>query len=412
MLQTQLIKKFFSTNQQPLLKGIRVIDLSRILAGPFGTMYLSDLGAEVIKIESFEGDETRKWGPPFANKEDSSYFLCVNRNKKSICLNLKSQEGQKIVHELVQKSDIVAENYSQGVTQKLNLDYETLNKINQRIIYASISGYGDTGPMSQSPAFDLVMQARSGFMHISGQPDGPPTKMGFAVSDVLTGLNLANGILAALYYRQVTGRGMHVKTSLQESSIGSLVNISSQYLNGGQAGRRMGNNHPSIVPYGVYKVKNDEYIVLGSATNDQFKRFCKVIGIEEILSDEKFKNNSDRVKNRVELDEIINKALQNFEAKQLTQLLEENKIPGGNIYNIQQMFEDEQVKHLQMAEEVESTKYPNLKLVRNPINYSEGIKAKMVEPPSLNEHCDYVLSDILQYSQNKINQLRDQKVIL
>ncbi|KRX07234.1 Cyclic nucleotide-binding protein [Pseudocohnilembus persalinus] len=408
-----------------VLKGIRVLDLSRILVGPICSMQLSDLGAEVIKIEGFEGDETRKWGPPFlensnatkSQKLDSSYFMSVNRNKKSMCLNLKKKEGQEIIYELAKQSDIVIENFSNGVTKRLQIDYENLKKVKNDIIYSTITGYGHTGPKQNYHAFDLVMQAEAGYMFITGEQNGQPSKLGFAITDVLAGLYSTTGLLAALYNREKTGKGCHVYTSLYETALASLVNIASQYLNGNKAHQRMGNQHPSIVPYATYMCGDGQYAVLALGTDSQFKNFCQIVGIpEEIYKSEDFITNKQRVKNREKMGEIIENYLKSWKCQELIQKLNEQKIPCGMVNSIDQIFSqnNQQLQDLNLIQTIKSQNYKeDIKLIRNPLNYSDNtILGDIMEPPKLNQHANYVLNDLLQFNEDKISKLRNNKVIL
>lgn len=395
--------------KSPILKGIRVLDLSRILVGPLSSMILSDLGAEVIKIESFDGDETRKWGPPF-NKGSSTYYLSINRNKKSLCLNLKNPSGLSVLYDLVKKSDIFLENFSSSVPKALKIDYETLKTMNPRLIYGSVTGYGKTGPLAQNPGFDATIQSFSGLMHITGQPDGEPTRVGVAITDVLTGQMLTNGILAGLYQREKTGEGVYVRTSLLETALSSLVNITSAYLNGGISPQRIGNHHPSIVPYGTYKVKGGKYITIACGTDGQFQAFMKILGLSDLKG---FETNKERVVKRKELNSILNVALESLELNELVKRLNESKIPAAPLNDIPAALENEQVKALGTVKEVrESKNHENVKLVKSPLNFEGFEEGPFEEPPVLNENAEEILKKILGYSDNKIQDLIKEKAIL
>lgn len=254
-----------------------MLDLSRIIVGPYATMVLSDFGAEVIKVEHPDGDETRKWGPPWKDGV-SCYFMSINRNKKSINLDLKKPEAREVIYRLAANCQVVIENFVPGTTERLKVDFESISKVNPTVVYCSISGYGDTGPKAHQPAFDQVVQGEAGFMHLTGGPQTDPYKMGFAIADVLTGLHSATAILGALNYAKETKKPIHVKTSLIEASVASLINQASNYLNGGSNPRRLGNNHPNIVPYGVFKCL-DNYITVAGGTDKQYESLCKVLNI-------------------------------------------------------------------------------------------------------------------------------------
>ena len=406
------INSFGTSSSPPILHGIRVLDLSRILVGPYATMYLGDLGAEIIKLESPDGDETRRWGPPFCGP-DSTYYLSVNRLKKSIVIDLKKPEGLNIVYDLIKKSDILVENFATGVTERLKIDYNTIKPLNEKIIYASITGYGSNGPHSEKPGFDLITQAISGYMHITGEqePHSQPMKVGVAITDVLTGLNIVNGILAALYSRKLTGKGQKVETSLLESSISSLVNIASAYLNADLEAKRYGNHHPSIVPYGVYKVGKNDHLAIACATNKHFMIMCEAIGRKDISENEKFKSNGLRVHNRNELNSLLEIEFEKFDFETLIKLLEKNKIPCGPINNISKLFNDEQVKALKVVEKIEDENHGDLQLIRNPLKFSESSMAKLTSPPTLGQNTVEILTQILGYEIDLIEELRMKKVI-
>ena len=397
------------SKKAPILQGIRILDVSRILVGPLSSMILSDLGAEVIKVESFEGDETRKWGPPY-NNSSSTYFLSINRNKKSIALNLKTPEGLQTLYDLAKISDIFLENFSISVAKSLKIDYDTLKLINSRLIYGSVSGYGDKGPLANSPGFDATIQSYSGLMHITGAPDGEPTRVGVAITDVLTGYIITNGILAGLFHREKTGEGSYVKTSLLETALSSLVNINSAYLNGGVSPKRIGNHHPSIVPYGTYCVKDEKYMTIACGTDQQFQGFMRVLGLEIT---KEFENNQERVKNRKKLNEILNEELKKYELEDIVKKLQDAKIPAMPLNDVKAALESPQVKAMGIVKRVEDVKnHKELKFVKTPLNF-EGFEEKtMEEPPMLNEHVNYVLKDLLKYDDEKIQELVRKNAVL
>ena len=292
------------------LAGIRILDLSRVLAGPFCTMILGDLGAEVIKVEAPGGsDETRKWGPPF-EKGISAYYLCANRNKKSITVNLKSEEGIRIIKELVKDCDVIINNFKTGTMERFGIGFETLANINPRIIYCSITGFGETGPYKDQPGYDFIIQAMSGLMSITGDESSGPQKLGVAITDVLTGLYACIGIQAALLERERSGKGQKIDLSLYDSAVSALVNIGSNYLMTGKVPSRLGNQHANIVPYQAFQTQ-DGYIVIAVGNDHQFRVFCEIIGRSDLADDERFRTNPDRVKNRDVLIPILQDAFVN-----------------------------------------------------------------------------------------------------
>ncbi|HEX9090352.1 MAG TPA: CoA transferase, partial [Anaerolineales bacterium] len=295
-----------------LLEGVRVLDLSRVLAGPYCTMMLGDLGADIIKIEApGSGDDTRQWGPPFAPGGESAYFLCVNRNKRSMTLNLKSEQGIRILKELIQRSDILVENFRVGTLEKWGLDYDSLQLIKPGLIYCSITGYGYTGPSRNLPGYDFIIQAQGGVMSITGPEQGQPYKVGVAIADITAGLFACNAILAGLFANQRTGAGQRIDISLLDAQLAWLANVGSNYLISGEKPRRYGNAHPNIVPYQTFKAK-DGYFALAVGNDGQWRQFCDGAGVTEWAEDERFKNNAKRVKNRKMLipmlDELFGQA--------------------------------------------------------------------------------------------------------
>ena len=287
---------------QPL-SGIRVLDLSRVLAGPYCTMVLGDLGADVIKVESPEGDETRGWGPPFASGE-SAYYLCVNRNKRSIVVDFKTEEGRRLLYEAVKQSDVLVENFRPSTLARFSLDYESLAAINPTLIYCSITGFGQTGPLRDKPGYDFMIQAMGGLMSVTGEPDGEPMKVGVAVADLFAGQNAAIAILAALQARTQTGRGQHLDISLFDSQVAMLANVASNYLISGKLPRRYGNAHANIVPYQSFKAI-DAWFVLAVGNDKQFEKLCVVIGTSDLADDTRFATNQGRVEHRQELIPLL-----------------------------------------------------------------------------------------------------------
>ncbi|KAK5897718.1 hypothetical protein CgunFtcFv8_015198 [Champsocephalus gunnari] len=323
------------------LHGLRVLDLTRVLAGPFASMILGDLGAEVIKVERpGAGDDTRSWGPPFVGSE-SAYFLSVNRNKKSICVDLKNPRGASVIRELAAVCDVLMENFLPGKLSSLGLGFDQLTRVNPRLVFCSISGYGQTGPLSQSPGYDSIASAVSGMMHITGPEDGGPVRPGVAMTDLATGLYAHGAIMAALLQRERTGRGAHIDCNLLSSQVSCLTHIAANFLNAGQEAKRWGTAHQSIVPYQGFSTR-DGHIVVAAGNNTQFIRVCEVLQLKELAEDPKYTTNTLRVQHRKELlHTLSHRLLQETTADWLTQF-EGSGVPVGPINNIQEVFSNPQ----------------------------------------------------------------------
>lgn len=392
------------------LSGYRVLDLSRILAGPYGAMMLGDQGAEVIKVERpGTGDDTRTWGPPFAGGE-SAYYLCCNRNKKSIAVDLKSPAGVNVVKELAKVSDVLIENFTPGLMKRFGLDYETLREINPRLVYASISAYGQDGPYRDRPGYDMVLSAVGGLMFITGERDGNPCKVGVAITDVLTGVHTAGAITSALLWRERSGRGQYLDISLLDIQVSGLANIASNYLVAGQEAKRWGTAHPSIIPYQVFGTK-DRPIAIAVANQKMWINFCKLIGKEEWMDDPRFESNPKRVENREALLPLLNDVMAQKTCDEWMELFVETAIPCGPVNDMQHLFADEQVLHRNMIAEVPHPTIGTLRLGGIPIKYSETPATIRLHPPLLGEHTDEVLADVLGYAPEKIEALKQQGAI-
>lgn len=395
---------------QPL-EGIRVVDLTRVLAGPYCTMMLGDMGAEIIKIEQpGTGDETRGWGPPFAPNSDSAYFMAINRNKKSITLNLKHEEGKKILKELILKSDILVENFRVGTLDKLGFSYKEVEKMNPKMIYCSITAFGDTGPYAKQGGYDVIVQGMAGIMSVTGEPDGPPVKVGVPIVDVTAGMFGTSGILAALYAREKTNRGQYVVTSLLEAQLAWLVNVASNYLISGNLPKRYGNGHPNISPYEPYKAK-DDYFIVAVGNEKLWSIFCKIINKEELITDEKFKINAHRLMHRKELNDILEKVFLEKTAKEWTKLFLDSGIPAGPINNLEQVFSDPQVLAREMLTEIDHPQAGKIKMVGVPIKFSDTQTKISLPPPMLGEHTDEILTRFSGYRQEQIKTLKELGVI-
>jgi crotonobetainyl-CoA:carnitine CoA-transferase CaiB-like acyl-CoA transferase len=399
-----------SEAQRGALDGLRVLDLTRILAGPLCTMMLGDMGADVIKVEPpGTGDDTRTWGPPFAAKE-SAYFLGINRNKRSMTLNMAVQAGQEILAKLIPQSDVLVENFKVGTLEKWGFGNEWLQKHAPRVIRCSITGYGSTGPKAGLPGYDFILQAESGLMSICGDADGSPMKYGVAIVDICTGMLACNSILAALQARHTTGKGQHVEVSLFDSSLAMLANVASNHLISGRDARRFGNGHPNIVPYTAYSVK-DGMIAVAVGNDAQFARFATLLGKPGWAKDPLYATNPDRVTNRDALDASITAILKTGSAQEWLEKLTAAGIPCGKINSVAEALAS---PHAQAREMVRSVHHPtagDVKTLGIPFRFSETPASVRRPPPTLGQHTEQILRDMLELSQSRVDELRAAKVI-
>lgn len=392
------------------LDGIRVLDLTRVLAGPYCTMFLGDLGAEVVKVEQpGVGDDTRGWGPPFAGGE-SAYFLCVNRNKKSITVDLKSQEGIALLRRLAESADVLVENFRPRTMDRLGLGEAELRARNPQLIFASLSGFGADGPMSDWPGYDLIVQAWGGLMSITGMPDGEPTKVGVAIIDLVAGLMLGKAIVAALFAREKLGCGQKIDTSLLEAEVACLINVGSNYLLEGKIPRRWGNSHPSIVPYQSFK-SADGYLVVGVASEAIWRRFCGALGRSELADNPRFAKNSNRVKNRAELIRILADIFVTRPTDGWLKLLTEANVPSAPVQTIDQVFSAPQVLQRNMLVEVEHPKSGTVRMAGIPVKFSATPAAIRLPPPMLGQNSREVLESWLGMKPEQIQELKRRGVI-
>ncbi len=392
------------------LNGIRVLDLTRVLAGPYCTMFLGDLGAEVVKVEQpGVGDDTRGWGPPFVGGE-SAYFLCVNRNKKSITIDLKSAEGVQLLRRLAASADVLIENFRPGTMERLGLGEKELRVINPRLIFASLSGFGADGPMSDAPGYDLIVQAWGGLMSITGQPDGEPTKVGVAIIDLVAGLMLGKAISAALFAREKLGVGQKIDTSLLEAEIACLINVGSNYLIDGRIPQRWGNAHPSIVPYQSFKTA-DGYLVIGGASEVIWRRLCQAMSRPDLADDPRFVKNSDRVENRVTLIGILGEIFAGRDTVTWLGLLNEAGVPCAPVQTVDQVFKAPQVLHRNMLAKIKHTTAGTVSMAGIPVKFSVTPASIRIPPPLLGEHTGEVLTSWIGIGSEELGELQRKSVI-
>ena len=358
------------------LAGLKVVELARILAGPWAGQTLADLGADVIKVESPAGDDTRQWGPPFVTNPDGSsdaaYFHAANRGKQSVVIDFRTEEGQAAVRELVANADVLIENFKVGGLRKYGLDYDSLKKVNPRLVYCSITGFGQDGPYAHRAGYDFIIQGMSGIMDLTGEPEGAPQKIGVAFADIFTGVYAVIGIQAALAQRERTGRGQHVDMSLMDCMVGVLANQGMNYLVSGTSPTRLGNAHPNIVPYQVFPT-SDGWFILAVGNDRQFQRFYELMGLNDLGGDDRFATNAGRVAHKAELSEIISAATRSWTRDDLLAALEKQGIPGGPINTVADAFADPQVEHRHMQIEYERPDGGQpLQGIRTPIRFSDA----------------------------------------
>lgn len=399
------------------LAGLRVLDLSRVLAGPACTQILGDLGADIIKVERpGVGDDTRKWGPPFLkdahgnDTKESAYYLSCNRNKRSIAIDMHSVEGQDLIHRLLEKSDILIENFKAGDLKKYGLDYDSVHARHPHVIYASITGFGQNGPLSSEPGYDLLVQAMGGLMAITGEPDGAPMKVGVALSDVMTGLYAAIGILAALHARQATGKGQHVDVALLDCTLASLTNLAQYYLTAGVPAPRYGNAHSTIVPYQAFEA-SDGWIVVAVGNDKQFQRFVQGIGHGEWAADPRFATNSARVKHRDTLVPLIAEAIKTRETAAWIDLMREIDVPCGPVNRMDQVFALDQIAAREMKITMEHSSGSAIDLVGSPLKLSDTQTEYRLPPPVEGQDTAEILKDILGLDEGDIKKLAASGVV-
>lgn len=389
-----------------LLDGIIVIDLTRVLAGPYATMMLGDLGAEIIKVEApGKGDDTRHWGPPFTESGESSYFLSANRNKRSISLNLKSENGKKVLSDLIRKADVLIENFKVGTLEKMGFDYDKLQQLRPGLIYCTITGFGYSGPYKDLPGYDFIVQALGGMMAITGPADGEPTRVGVAITDLMTGIFASNAIMAALVGRnQGKNQGQRIDMSLLDTQIASLAYVANNYLISGTEPVRFGNGHPSIVPYQSFKT-NDSYIAFAVGNDSQWEKFCIGINRADLQIDPDYRKNTDRVQNRDVLIPILEEIFLSKSTPEWLQLCKNIGIPAAPINKISEVFNDPQVLARERVIEYNHPTAGKIPLIASPMNIPTQPATIRYPPPLLGEHNEEILKNFLGYDENQYNML-------
>jgi len=403
------------------LSHIRVLDLSRVLAGPWAGQNLADLGAEVIKVERpGAGDDSRAFGPPWVkdregrDTKDSAYYTSANRGKKSVTLNISKPEGQKLVRELAGISDVLIENYKFGDLARYGLSYDDLKTINPRLVYCSVTGFGQTGPWRERPGYDFMIQGMGGMMSVTGEPDGAPgggpQRAGVPVADIITGMYASIAICAALAHRAESGVGQHLDLALLDSQIALLAYQNTNYFSTGKPPKRIGNLHPNIVPYQPFRTK-DGSIILACGNDNLYRKFCEVAGCVELAGDARFASNGKRVENRAELTRLLQAIFVKKNTREWVELLEAAGVPNGPINDVAQVFEEPQVKARGVRIELEHPVAGKLPLVASPMRFSGTPLEHRLAPPTLGQHTDEILRDVLQVPEAQIARLRAEGVV-
>jgi len=403
------------------LSHIRVLDLSRVLAGPWCTQNLADLGADVIKVEKpGSGDDTRAWGPPYLKDAggndtgESAYYLSCNRGKRSLALDIAHPEGRRVVRELARHCDVLVENFKVGGLAKYGLDWDSLRTLNPRLVYCSITGFGQDGPYAARAGYDFIVQGMGGLMSVTGEPDGVPgggpQKVGVAVADLFTGMYATVAVLAALTFREQSGEGQHIDLSLLDAQVAMLANQNMNYLTTGQAPARRGNAHPNIVPYQTFATA-DGHVILAVGNDAQFRRFCELAGCAGLADDARFAANRDRVANRTALVPLLEPLLRQRTTHAWVEALEDAGVPCGPINRLGEVFADPQVRHRGMRIDLPHALAGSVPLVANPIRLSASPLEYASAPPLLGQHTNEILHELLGLPQAELARLRDQGVI-
>lgn len=399
------------------LKGIRVVDLSRILAGPWASQMLADMGAEVIKVERpKKGDDTRHWGPPFIKPAQgdepaqAAYYHCANRNKQSIAIDITQAQGQKVIKDMIAKADVLIENYKVGGLEKYGLSYQQVKAINPKLVYCSITGFGQSGPYAHKAGYDAMIQGEGGLMSLTGEPAGSPMKVGVAVIDVMTGLYSANAILAALMARNHTEQGQHIDIALLDVQVATLANQAMNYLATDENPTRLGNGHPNIVPYQTFAT-NDGSLILAIGNDQQFEKFCHAAKCSELATDSFYQTNQLRVENRTMLIPILAGIIANKSTEYWVATLEAIAVPCGPVNTLEQVFKHPQVQHRRMVKQIPNKDGTLIKTVASPINLSETPIQYKHAAPNIGEHTQQILSQFLAYDEESIKVLVTSRIV-
>ncbi len=391
------------------LQGIRIIDLSMMLAGPSGSMLMGDLGAEIIKVEPIQGDETRD-SPPYYYGDSSAYFWSINRNKKSVAIDLKSQEGRQVLYDLVKNSDVVYDNYRPGVLERLQIDYETLKRHNPQIICCSTSTFGYNGPYRDRPGYDLIVQAMSGGMSITGEPGGSPVRAGIPLGDLVGGLLAVHGVLAAYIHRQKTGQGQRLEVSLLDGQVYLLTYVAQYYFHSGKIPGPIGSGHQSLVPYQAFKTK-DIHIVIVAHQDHHFQRLCQALGKPEWSADPRFATRKARLENKSILIPMMESHLQTKGGDEWLEAIHKVGVPAGPINTLDRVLSDPQVLAREMVVEIDGPDKDKIKAIGNPLKMEKTPVGTFTRPPHLGEHTREILANIIGYPQEKIDALKQKGAI-
>jgi formyl-CoA transferase len=408
--------EYFSM-QATALEHIRVLDLTRVLAGPWCTQNLADLGADVIKVERpGTGDDTRSWGPPYAKDADgndsseAAYYLTTNRGKRSITVDIASPEGQEIIRQLAMQSDVVIENYKVGQLKKYGLDYASLSALKPNLIYCSITGFGQTGPYAARAGYDFIIQGMGGLMSVTGEPNSTPQKAGVPIADLMTGMYATIAVLAALQHRERTGVGQYIDLSLLDVQVAMMANVASNYLTSQKIPQRWGNAHANIVPYQAFAT-SDGHIIVAAGNDQQYRQFVEAGGCPELATDPRFSTNPQRVELRTTLEPLLAEMVRKKTKAEWLALLEHAGVPCGPMNNLEEVFNDPQVQARQCAIELPHPTAGKIKLVASPIHMSATPPCYHTAPPLLGQHTDAILRELLDYSEQQVTELRNRKII-
>ncbi|NIN52710.1 MAG: CoA transferase [Nitrososphaeria archaeon] len=393
------------------LNGVRVLDLSRALAGPFCSMMLGDMGADVIKVERPGlGDDSRAWGPPFIRGE-SAYFLSLNRNKRSITLNLKKPEALEILYELVQSSDVFLENFRPGVTERLNIDYKTVKEINSEIVYCSISGFGSEGLYRDRAGLDIIIQGMAGLMSVTGEEERPPVKVGVAIADLIGGFYATIMTTTALLHRARTGKGQQVEVSLLEGTVSIMTHMAHIAFATGETPKKLGTAHAQVAPYQSFMAGDGKYLSVGVPNERLWAAFCEATGLMELLNHPSFNVNAKRVQNRAELIKIIQEKMLTKSQEEWIEIFDRVGLPTGPVYDLVEVYKDPHIIHRGMIMEMEHHKAGRIKQIGVPMRFSETPCSIRIPPPTLGQHNEEILRELLDLSREKIEALREGGII-